>query len=233
MRRSPPPWPNPGRPLGSSSAMKPAVVAMSRSVRRRSSCRRPSMPSFLHVSRWCDDKAGAWLVVEHTHMAPLGYCFGAAGEAIGGGSFASLLLVGTTPAMKAPMTGMLTHQGWPVRAAGLALVWVFPSRVRAMPDQPREKLLDVVTFSSLLRGWWQRWGSLARECPVAGGRGLVSPPGGCSAVSCTGGGSVLRGCPTRDLSRLPHFFFFFFRQVSRFGKLLKNSNSSFKLAHTA
>ena len=136
-------------------------------------------------------------------MAPLEYCFGAAGEAIGVGSFASLLLVGTALAMKAPTTGMLTHQGWPVRAAGLARVWAFPSRVGAMPDQPREKLLDVVTFSSLLRGWWQRWGSLARECPVAGGHGLVSPPGGCSAVSCTGGGSVLRGCPTRDLSRLP------------------------------
>ena len=60
-------------------------------------------------------------------MAPLGYCFGAAGEAIGGGSFASLLLVGTAPAMKALTTGMLTHQGWPVRAAGLARVWAFPS----------------------------------------------------------------------------------------------------------
>ena len=74
MRRSPPPWPNPGRPLGSSSVMRPAVVAMSRSVRRRSSCRRPSMPSFLHVRRWCDDKAGAWLVVEHTHR-PVGILF--------------------------------------------------------------------------------------------------------------------------------------------------------------
>ena len=82
-------------------------------------------------------------------MAPFGYCFGAAGEAIGGGSFASLLLVGTAPAMKAPTTGMLTHQGRPVRAAGLARVWAFPSRVGAMRDQPREKLLDVLTFSSL------------------------------------------------------------------------------------
>ena len=32
---------------------------------------------------------------------------------------------------------------------------------------------------------------------------LVSAPRGCSAVSCNGGRNVLRGCPTRDLCRLP------------------------------
>ena len=105
--------------LSFSSAATPAVVAMPRSVRRGSSCRRPNMPSFLDVSRWCSDKTGAWLVLEHTH-GPWGCCFGAADEAVGGGSFTSLLLVGTAPAVKAPPTGMLGHQGWPVRAAGIA-----------------------------------------------------------------------------------------------------------------
>ena len=54
-----------------------------------------------------------------THVWPR-CCFGAAGEAVGGGSFASLLLVGTALAMKTQPTGMLVHQGWPVRTAGIA-----------------------------------------------------------------------------------------------------------------
>ena len=121
----------------------------------------PKHPFIPACQQMVRTKAREWLVVEHTH-GPVGILFWSGRRShrrrfirisvVGRNSFGS---EGSTN-RNAEAPGLDCESSWSCSRVGINF------RVEFTPCQvnlERNYLFDVVTFSSLLRGWWQKWGN--------------------------------------------------------------------------